>query len=116
MKKPIHTLMGFTIDENHEFLVIGSFTWGTGFTIEKAMKNARNNGDVSRCYCKIVPIYEKTGGKWEICSMTGGLSIINSNEWNYKEDDVFLQTWDKNFHVGGNVNGKVIKYGFDLFN
>lgn len=116
MKKPIHKLMGFKINENYEFLVVGSYCWGAGDTIEKAMKNARSNGDVSRCYCKIVPIYKKTGGKWEICQMTGGLSIINSDKWDYKKDDVFLQTWNKNFHVGGNNNGKVVKYGFDLFN
>ena len=115
MKKPVHELMGFETDENHEFLVVGAYCWGLGDTIEKAMKKARASGDVSRCYCKIVPINEKLGGSWDICQMTGGLSVKNSDSWNFKEDEVFLQTWDKNFHVGGNSRGKVTKYGFDLF-
>ncbi len=115
MKQSVHNLMGFTIDNNHEFLVVGSFCWGIGDTIEKAMKNARGNGDVSRCYCKIVPKKE-FGGKWEICQISGGLSIRNTESWDYKTDKVFQQTWNKNFHVQGNKNGKVIKYGFNLFN
>jgi|ETNmetMinimDraft_35_1059890.scaffolds.fasta_scaffold18751_3 hypothetical protein len=116
MKKPVHNLMGFTMDKNHEFIVVGQFCFGVAETIEDAMKKARSvGGDVSRCYCKIIP-KKKFGGEWEICQMTGGISIRNSDKWDYKKDEVFLQTWNKNFHVGGNKSGKVIKYGFDLFN
>ena len=75
MKKPIHKLMGFKINENYEFLVVGSYCWGAGDTIEKAMKNARSNGDVSKCYCKIVPIYKKNGGKWDFMRNAWRLSI-----------------------------------------
>ena len=115
MIQPVHKLMGFEIDKNHEFLVVGAYCWGLGNTIEEAIKKARESGDVSRCYCKIVPINKKTGGSWEICQITGGLSVHNSDDWNYKEDEIFLQTWDKKFHIGGNKRGKITKYGFDLF-
>ena len=115
MKKAVHTLMGFEMDDNHEFLVIGAWCWGLGKTIEQAMKNASVNGDVKRCYCKIVPIEKKTGGRWEICNITGGITVFDSKTWKHKENKVFNQTWNKAFHVGGNKRGRVVKYGFDLF-
>jgi len=112
MKKAIHELMGFEINEDYKFLVVGGYCWGTGDTIEEAMKNARANGDVKKCYCKIVP---KEKGEWEICQITGGISIRNKKGWDFKKDEIFLQTWNKDFHVGGNNQGKVTKYGFNLF-
>ena len=115
---PVHKLMGFEIDDNHEFLVVGEFCWGVGNTIEKAMKNARMNGDVKRAYCLIVPIPDKIGGKWEI-NMMGGTTIYNTHEpkieWNHEEDEIFLQTWRKNFQLSGTSLGKIRKYGFNLF-
>lgn len=115
---PVHKLMGFEIDDNHEFLVVGQFCWGVGRTIEKAMKNARMNGDVKRVYCLIVPIPDKIGGKWEI-DMFGGTTIYNTHEpkieWNHENDKIFLQTWRKNFQLSGTNLGKIRKYGFNLF-
>jgi hypothetical protein len=115
---PVHELMDFEIDDNHEFLVVGQFCWGVGNTIEKAMKNAMMNGDVKKAYCLIVPIPEKIGGKWEI-NMFGGTTIYNTSkpkiEWDHEKDKIFLQTWRKNFQLSGTSTGKIRKYGFNLF-
>ena len=115
---PVHELMDFEIDNNHEFLVVGQFCWGVGNTIEKAMKNAMMNGDVKKAYCLIVPIPEKIGGKWEI-NMFGGTTIYNTSkpkiEWDHEKDKIFLQTWRKNFQLSGTSTGKIRKYGFNLF-
>ena len=115
---PVHKLMDFEIDDNHEFLVVGQFCWGVGNTIEKAMKNAVMNGEVKKAYCLIVPISEKIGGKWEI-NMFGGTTIYNTNkpliEWDHEKDNIFLQTWRKNFQLSGTSRGKIRKYGFNLF-
>tara|TARA_Y100000004_G_C8853006_1_gene385582 strand:+ start:453 stop:824 length:372 start_codon:yes stop_codon:yes gene_type:complete len=115
---PVHKLMGFEIDDNHEFLVVGQYCWGVGNTIEKAMKNALVYGDVKRVYCLIVPIPDKIGGKWEI-DILGGTTIYNTSkpkiEWNHENDKIFLQTWRKNFQLSGTSNGKIRKYGFNLF-
>jgi hypothetical protein len=115
---PVHELMDFEIDDNHEFLVVGQFCWGVGNTIEKAMKNAVMNGDVKKAYCLIVPIPEKIGGKWEI-NMFGGTTIYNTSkpkiEWDHEKDKIFLQTWRKNFQLSGTSTGKIRKYGFNLF-
>jgi hypothetical protein len=115
---PVHKLMDFEIDDNHEFLVVGQFCWGVGNTIEKAMKNAMMNGDVKKAYCLIVPIPEKIGGKWEI-NMFGGTTIYNTSkpkiEWDHEKDKIFLQTWRKNFQLSGTSTGKIRKYGFNLF-
>tara|TARA_B100001939_G_C16931349_1_gene614031 strand:+ start:1802 stop:2173 length:372 start_codon:yes stop_codon:yes gene_type:complete len=115
---PVHKLMDFEIDDNHEFLVVGQFCWGVGNTIEKAMKNAVMNGDVKKAYCLIVPIPEKIGGKWEI-NMFGGTTIYNTSkpkiEWDHEKDKIFLQTWRKNFQLSGTSRGQIRKYGFNLF-
>lgn len=115
---PVHKLMGFEIDDNHEFLVVGQFCWGLGSTIEEAMKNARLNGEVKKAYCLIVPIPDKIGGKWEI-DILGSTTIYNTHEpkieWNHEEDEIFLQTWRKNFQLSGTNTGKIRKYGFNLF-
>ena len=118
MNKAVHTLMGFKMDDSHEFLVVGQYCWGLGITIEEAMNNARQNGDVGKAYCLIVPISEKIGGKWEI-NMFGGTTIYNTHkpliEWDHDEDNIFLQTWRKNFQLSGTNSGKIKKFGFNLF-
>tara|TARA_Y100000004_G_scaffold184012_1_gene232482 strand:+ start:246 stop:587 length:342 start_codon:yes stop_codon:yes gene_type:complete len=112
MKKPIHELMGFEINSDYQFLVVGTYCWGTGDTIEEAIKNAFAFGRVKRCYCKIVP---KKKGTWYINDFNSGIHIESKNGWKFKEDKIFMQTWDKHFHIAGNSKGKITAYGFDLF-
>ena len=123
MKKTIQEIVGLKMDKNHEFLVIGGFCWGKGSTIEQAVKNASYNGDVSRAFCSIVPIVSKIGGDWNICQVSGGLTIYNTDNkndpnvktWDYEKDEIFLQLWRKKFHIKATKRGKIQKYGFNLF-
>ena len=112
--KPVHELLNIKITKDYLFLVVGAYCFGTGETIEAALKNANKTGDVSRAYCVLVPTKE-TGAKWSINGF-GGVSVNNGEKYDVLNNPCFKQLWNKDLHIKGTKRGTVSKFGFGLFN